>query len=275
MDSTTAPSTTTRTVTLTTRLGPVEVTMTERGHGRPFLLLHGGAGPASVSAFADLLAGSRGARVITPIHPGFGRTPRPAALDSMTGLAAVYSALLDELELADVTVVGNSIGGWIAAELALLANPRVGRVVLVDAVGLQIDEHPIVDFFALTMAEVTDRSYFEPERFRINLDALPAPAKAAMAGNRVALEVYGGTTMCEPTLRGRLPGIASPTLVVWGAADRVVSGEHGQAYADAIPGARLDLIETAGHLPQVETPQRLLDDVWAFTTVAEVRTGRP
>lgn len=82
-----------------------------------------------------------------------------------------------------------------------------------------------------------------------------------MAGNRVALRVYGGTTMCESTLRGRLPAIDIPTLVVWGAADRVVSPEHGQAHADAIPGARLDLIETAGHLSQIETPQRLLEDV--------------
>lgn len=71
---------------------------------------------------------------------------------------------------------------------------------------------------------------------------------------------------------------ATPTLVLWGAADRVVSPEHGQAYADAIPDARLDLIETAGHLPQIETPQRLLDDVWAFTSdhhQPEVGTVQP
>ena len=83
--------------------------------------------------------------------------------------------------------------------------------------------------------------------------------KAIMAGNRAALATYGGTTMDDPTLLGRLPAIAVPTLVVWGAADRIIPPAHGHAYADAIPGARLEIIPDAGHLPQLETPKRLLD----------------
>lgn len=257
---------TTSTHVVGTAAGPVEVTVTDQGVGRPFLLLHGGAGPQSVGAFADRLSGDYPARVLTPTHPGFGGTPRPDRLDSIRELATVYAGLLDVLDLDDVTVIGNSIGGWTAAELALLGSPRVSGVVLVDAVGLAVDTHPIVDFFSLTMDEIADLSYYEPDRYRLDLDALPDAAKAVMAGNRAALLAYGGTAMCDTTLRGRLPGIEVPTLVVWGAADRIVEPEHGRVYAAAIPGARLEIIDTAGHLPQLETPDRLLAGVWAFVT---------
>src|SRR5205823_12613139 len=95
-----------------------QVSFTDRGQGRPFLLLHGGGGPQTVAAFGDLLAAERSARVITPTHPGFAGTPRPEALRSVADLAALYLSLLAELDLSGVTVVGNSIGGWIAAEMA-------------------------------------------------------------------------------------------------------------------------------------------------------------
>ncbi|SDP42081.1 Pimeloyl-ACP methyl ester carboxylesterase [Klenkia soli] len=254
---------TTTTVTVPTAAGPVPVTLAEQGSGRPVLLLHGGAGPQSVAGFAELLAGTRPARVLTPTHPGFSGTPRPVGLDSIADLAALYVALLGELDLTGITVVGNSIGGWTAAEMALLADPRVGGVVLVDAVGLASDTDPVVDFFSLTMDQVTDLSYADPDRFRLDVDTLPAAAREAMAGNRAALLAYGGTTMADPTLLDRLPAVDRPVLVVWGAADRVVGPSHGEAYARAIPGARLEVIGDAGHLPQLETPDRLAGLVWS------------
>lgn len=265
--------TTTITVTVETPTGPVPITLAEQGRGHPFLLLHGGAGPQSVAGFAELLATTRPARVLTPTHPGFGGTPRPDNVASIADLAATYVALLDALELVDVTVVGNSVGGWIAAEIALLASPRISSVVLVDAVGLHSESDPIADFFALTMDEVTDLSYADPDRFRVDPNALPMAAQPTMVGNRASLLTYGGTTMSDPTLLGRLPAINHPVLVVWGRADRIVAPSHGEVYAAAIPGARHDLIADAGHLPQIETPQRLADDVWAFAD--EHATNRP
>src|SRR3954452_24792487 len=115
-------------------IGAVEVSYTERGAGRPILLLHGGGGPLTVAPWADRLAAAEPAHVLTPAHPGFNGTPRPGPLDSVAGLAAVYVALLDALDLRDVTVVVSSIGGWITAEMALLNSPRVSGYVLVDAV---------------------------------------------------------------------------------------------------------------------------------------------
>jgi pimeloyl-ACP methyl ester carboxylesterase len=247
---------------------PVPLTFTEQGSGQPVLLLHGGAGAFSVTRFAELLSSSAPARVITPVHPGFDGTPRPERLASIASLAAVYGQLLRDLGLSDVCVIGNSIGGWIAAELALAESAapdrRVTSAVLVDAAGLQIDAAPIADFFSLTLDQVFDLSYFDPEAFRIDPAGLSPERAARQAANRSALQVYAGTTMTDPTLLGRLPGVRIPVLAVWGAADRMVPPEHGKAYAEAIPGGQFRLITAAGHLPQMETPAELLAVVREF-----------
>jgi pimeloyl-ACP methyl ester carboxylesterase len=245
------------------RLGPVRVDVTEYGAGRPFLLLHGGAGPQSVTGFGEMLTAT-GSRVIVPVHPGFGGTTRPGYLHSMGGLALTYAHLLDELDMTGVTVIGNSIGGWIAAEMAIHASPRISGVVLVDAGGLQVEEHPAADFFSLTPDQVTEMAYYQPERFRVDVGALPDEAKAAIAGNRAALQAYTADGMTDPSLLGQLSSVDVPVLVVWGAADRIYPPEHGEAFAKAIPGARLVVLEQAGHLPQLEAPSALLAAVLDF-----------
>ena len=250
----------------------IGVTVDDRGAGRrAVLLLHGGGGPQTVAGFAELLATHGPARVITPSHPGFGGTPRPDGLTSMAGLAALYRDLLDRLGLDDVTVIGNSIGGWIAAELALLGSARIGRLVLVDAVGIEVDGHPVTDIFPLSMDELAQLSYHDPAAFRIDPAAMTEAQRAGMAANRTALRVYGGTPMADPTLRGRLAAIACPALVIWGEADRIVDPGYGRAYAAAIPGARFELLPGTGHLPQLETPGQLLRAIWDF---AEAPAGR-
>lgn len=253
------------------RVGAVEVTATDAGSGRPFLLVHGGAGPQSMGAFAEMLV-TRGGRVITPTHPGFGGTPRPQGLDSMAGLARVYVALLDEMGVEDVTVVGNSVGGWIVAEMALLGSPRISSVVLVDAAGIEVEGHPIVDFFSLTLDQVAEFSYHDPDRFRIDPTTMSEAQRAVMAGNRASLATYGGPSMGDPSLRGRLVNITVPTLVVWGDSDRIVDLEYGRAYAAAIPGARFMLLTATGHMPQLETPDQLMTPVWDFATASASAT---
>ena len=202
---------TTRTLNLTLAgAGPLDVTVDDRGEGRPFLLLHGGGGPQTVAGFAELLATHVPARVITPSHPGFGGTPRPDGLTSIAGLAALYRELLDRLGLDDVTVIGNSIGGWIAAELALLGSPRISGLVLADAVGIEVDGHPVTDIFPLSLDELARLSYHDPAAFRIDPAAMTEAQRAVMATNRAALQVYGGARMADPALRGRLAAIACP-----------------------------------------------------------------
>jgi pimeloyl-ACP methyl ester carboxylesterase len=263
-------TTTTHALTLPGR-GSVAVTADDQGEGRPFLLLHGGGGPQTVAGFAELLATRGPARVITPAHPGFGGTPRPDWLDTMAGLAAVYRELLDRLGLQDVTVIGNSIGGWIAAELALLGSARISGLVLVDAVGIEVEGHPVTDIFALSLDELAQLSYHDPAAFRIDPATMTEAQQAGMAANRAALQVYGGARMGDPALRGRLGAIACPTLVVWGEADRIADPDYGRAYAATIPGARFELLPGTGHLPQLETPDQLLRAVWDFAEAPAAR----
>lgn len=267
------PVTTTAPVTVdTTSFGGMEVTIIERGAGRPVLMLHGGAGVQSVGAFADRLAAEQPMRVLTPIHPGFNGTPRPEGLTTIQGLAEVYNGLLDVLNLDEVLVIGNSIGGWVAAEMAIAGSARVSEFLLVDAVGIEVPQHPVVDFFGLAFPEIAARSYYNPEAFRIDPGALPPAAQAAMAANRATLKVYGGEpSMADPGLRPRLAGIAAPVLVVWGDSDRIADADYGRAFAAAIPGARFELLARTGHLPQLESPELLLPVVTAFAAPTGAR----
>jgi pimeloyl-ACP methyl ester carboxylesterase len=258
-------SRTTRTVTLTLDAGDVDLTFDEQGEGHPFLLLHGGAGPQTVAGFAGLLADQRPAQVITPVHPGFDGTTRPDWLTDISALAHLYVRLLDELGLADVTVVGNSIGGWIAAETALLRSGRISSAVLVNAVGIQVPGHPVADPATLTPAELSALAFHDPVKFAVDPGSFSEAQRAAAAANRAALQVYSGPhTMADPTLRERLAKVAHPVLVAWGESDHVVDTAYGMAYAAAIPGARFELLLRTGHMPQIETPGQLLPVVWDF-----------
>lgn len=148
------------------------------------------------------------ARVMVPTHPGFAGTSPQAGLDSIAALARHYDALLDQEHLHDVTVIGNSIGGWAAAEMAALPGPRVARLVLVNAVGLDVPEQPLSDVSGLTPPHLAALSFHDPARIPQDPDR-PGP-------DLVALRMYTGMRMTDPTLRDRLAGITVPTHVVWG-----------------------------------------------------------
>jgi pimeloyl-ACP methyl ester carboxylesterase len=244
------------------RVGPVELTVEESGDGRTCLVLHGGAGTQSVTAFAQLLAEKGRNRVLVPTHPGFGGTSRPKGLDSVAGLAALYRGLLDDLGLEDVTVIGNSVGGWIAAELALLGSPRVSRMVLLDAVGVAVQGHPVADVSGLSLPEIQALSFHDPAPFQVDPASIPDAQKAIMAANAATLAVYAGSpAMADPTLLGRLGGVTLPSLVLWGESDQIVAPAYGQAYASAIPGARFEVLPATGHLPQMETPELVIQAI--------------
>ena len=261
--STTAVSTT-ETINVAA-IGPVELTVEERGDGQPFLVLHGGAGPQSVAAFTQLLAEKDRNRVVAPTHPGFGGTPRPDGLHSVAGLAVLYSGLLDELGLEDVTVIGNSVGGWIAAELALLDSPRISSIVLLDAVGIELEGHSVADVSGLSVPEIQALSFHDPTPFRVDPANIPDAQKAIVAANGAALGIYAGSpAMADPTLLGRLGDITIPTLVLWGESDQIVKPAYGQSYCAAIHGARFEVLPATGHMPQMETPDLVLQAMDRF-----------
>ena len=249
-----------------TGIGIVDVTYADQGTGDAFLLLHGGAGPASMTSFADSLSSDVGSRVLSPTHPGFLGTPRPDGLRDVKALAVLYVTLLEELELTDVTVIGNSLGGWIAAEVAILDSPRVKAVVIMDAVGIDVDDHPVADVSTKSFPEIQALSYFEPEKFRVDPSTITDAQRAMIAGNLAALSLYaGGPSMVDTTLRTRLGSIRVPTLVVWGESDGIADVEYGRTFADAVNGAEFVVMERTGHLPQLESPDRVLPLIIDFS----------
>ena len=238
-------------------IGPVDVNVTESGSGPAVLLLHGGGGPESMTGFAELLA-AEGNRVIAPVHPGFGGTDRPDGLASVVDLARLYVALLDELDLTEVTVIGNSIGGWLTGEIGALHSPRVTRVVLIDPVGISVPGHPMADMSGLSMDQIMALVFHNPKPFTVDPATLPPAAAAIAAGNQAAMGAYAGATMTDPGLDERLGTIDVPALVLWGESDGLVDPDYGRAYAAAIPGARFVLLPETGHSPQLETPDLVL-----------------
>ncbi|MBB5916122.1 pimeloyl-ACP methyl ester carboxylesterase [Nocardia transvalensis] len=235
-------------------IDPIEVTVQDRDRTRPFLLLHGGAGPVSMAGFADLLAERTHSRVLLPTHPGFGGTPKAEGLTGVRELARAYIALLERFDLTDVTVIGNSFGGWLAAEIALAAGPRVSGAVIVDGIGIEVPGHPMTDVSGLSRTELTSYSFHDPRKAPqppAGSDTGPSPDVQALIG-------YAGTAMTDPTLTERLADLDLPVHVVWGDSDRIVDPDYGKAYAAAIPGAAFTLLPCTGHLPQIETPEELL-----------------
>lgn len=236
-------------------LGLVEVTVQDRDRTRPFLLLHGGGGVLTMAGFADLLAERTGSRVLLPVHPGFGGTPKPGWLTSVTRLAQTYVTMLEQFGLTDVTVIGNSFGGWLAAEIALQGSPRVSGVVIIDGIGIEVPGHPMTDISGLSPAEIRSYSFHDPGK----APAAPDTGGAGPSPDVLALIGYAGPGMSDPTLAGRLGGLDVPAHILWGESDRIVDSGYGQAYAAAIPSATFTLLPRTGHLPQVETPGELLD----------------
>ncbi|MGW3960773.1 alpha/beta fold hydrolase [Amycolatopsis sp. NPDC005003] len=242
----------TRTETRT--FGPAEVTFQDRDRTRPFLLLHGGGGVATMTGFADLLAERTHSRVLLPTHPGFAGTPKAESLTGVTELARLYVGLLEELELTDVTVIGNSFGGWLAAEIALQKSPRVSGAVIVDGIGIEVEGHPLTDISGMSLTEIRQLSFHDPSR----APAPPAGGGTGPSPDVRALIGYTGPAMADPELAGRLGGIDIPVHVVWGESDGIAGPEYGKAYAAAIPLSTFTLLPHTGHLPQVETPEELL-----------------
>jgi len=244
----------------------VRIELIERGSGRPLLFLHPGIGISATAPVLDRLA--ERAHVIAPSHPGFGGSEQPASFNSIDDLAYFYLDLIDELDLDHIILAGVSLGGWIAAEMAVKSCARLSHLVLANPVGIKISDretHDIADIFALTEEQLAELAYFDPAAGKHDYKAMPEAEVRVVARNREATARYGWSPyMHDPKLKARLHRIRVPTLLLWGTADRILSRPYGQAYRAAIPGARLAPIERAGHFPHLEQPDEFARRIFAF-----------
>jgi pimeloyl-ACP methyl ester carboxylesterase len=264
--STTQTASTSRTIDLGIGL---KVTIKEYGDaaaaaGTGVLILHGGAGPQSVGGLAAALA--EHAYVIAPTHPGFDGTTRVPWLDSVADLADAYLDLLEELGLTAVMVIGNSIGGWIASEMALRdIGGRIKSIVLLNAVGIRPDNGTqLVDIRSLPPVAVSKLA-FASAAFRPNFAEMSDAQRAGMAANQQTLAIYAGEGFVfAPKLRWRLHRVTVPVLAVWGEEDGVATAEYGRAYAASFPNGHYLGIADAGHFPHIEQPGAVLAAIGDF-----------
>src|SRR6516165_1455016 len=238
----------------------------ERGAGQPLVFLHAENGIEPARATIEELAKS--ARVIAPTHPGFGGSELPHGMRTVDDLSYFYLDLLDQLDLRDVTLVGVSLGAWIAAEVAVKSTARLSGLVMANAVGVKIGDREtrdVADIFALTEQDYLEIAYCDPNVGRRDYKSLPdgevrAAARAREATARFAWSPY----FHNPRLKSRLHRIRIPTLFLWGAHDRMVSEAYGRAYCAMVPGARFETIERAGHFPHQEQPKIFVEKVLQF-----------
>ena len=244
--------------THTIQLQPgLPLTLTEAGSGRAVLVLHGGGGPFTVAGLVGQLAGK--AHVLAPTHPGFNGTERPAWFSGVDDLALAYLNLLEDRELRDVLVIGSSIGGWIAAEMALRdRGQRISGLVLINAAGVQVEGEPIRDVFTLTPRELSDYANHDGAKFYQDPATIPPEQLAVRRANGMTLKAYAGDNMYDAKLLRRLSRVKTPALVVWGASDRIVTPAYGRAFAAAFGNAHFTLVDKAGHLPHLEQPEKTL-----------------
>ena len=193
---------------------------------------------------------------ILPTHPGWNGTPRPDRLSGIDELALAYLRYLEHNDLHDVLIIGSSLGGWIGSEMALRDDDGIiTGLVLIDAVGVEVEGEPIRDFFALDAREVAEYAFHDSGRFYVDPDTLTPEQTATQQANMATMRaVAGDPYMSDPKPLGSLDRVHIPALIIWGESDRIATPAYGAAYAVAFHDAHLEIVEEAGHLPQLEQP---------------------
>ncbi len=244
-------------------VGGADLAVFEGGSGRPLLYLHDGTGLAPAEKFLALLA--RRFRVVAPLHPGFGSSALPGWMNAIDDFAHVHLALARSLALDGAIVVGASIGGWVAAEMATKDTHFIARLVLIAPVGIKVgpvDRLDIPDIFAMPRDELDRRLFADPAAFRLDAAAKSDAELAEIAQDWETLAlVTWEPFMHNPKLKHRLGAIDRPTLLLRGAADGIVSADYARSFQQLIPGAVLQTIDGAGHLPHVERPEQVIDSI--------------
>lgn len=256
----------------TITLAGVEVEVFEEGEGSPILFLHGAGGFAPEHPYVGALSARQ--RLIAPSHPGFGRSALADWIDAVDDVAYIYLELLDRLRLDAVDVIGCSLGGWIAAELATKSPRSVRRLALVGPVGVKtgpVDRLDIPDIFALPQSELEKLLFHDPQRMRADPASLSDEQLTISARNRETLALLVWEPyMHNPKLPHRLHRVTAPTLFLRGESDGLVSQEYLAAYARLFPNARCVTIAAAGHAPQLEQPEPFARTVLRFLETGEV-----
>jgi pimeloyl-ACP methyl ester carboxylesterase len=250
--------------TLETAVGEIEIRRGGSGGAAPVVYLHSAQGEGQSLAILEELADTYD--VVAPVFPGFGASAGLDAIDDIEDASFHLLDVLDRLGFDQVDLLGLSLGGWMAAELATRWPERVRRLVLVNAVGLYVDGQPITEIFGRPLDELAGELYADPDHpvaqmMRAMAEAEMDPGAIPFDLIRPVIQSQAATAklgwkpyLHNPKLRGRLGRISAPTLVVHGRHDGIVPRAHAEAYVDGIPDARLAELDDAAHMATLERP---------------------
>jgi pimeloyl-ACP methyl ester carboxylesterase len=234
------------------RIAGCNVSVRRGGAGQSLLFLHGAGGGNRWLPFMEAL--SQNFEVIVPEHPGFGESEMPAWLDNVGDLAYFYLDFVEQLGLKQVHLVGASLGGWIAAEIAARNQSSLRTLTLVAAAGIHVAGVQKGDIFLWSRQELARNLFYNQEFAEVMLREEPSPEEIELQlKNRLTMaKLAWQPRLHDPHLAKWLHRITLPTLIVWGAEDKVISAQYGPAFRDLIPNARLEVLPHCGHLPQIE-----------------------
>lgn len=247
------------------KIAGIDLRVFDAGKGEPLLFLHSAQGFDERGEITGLLSARR--RLIAPSHPGFGQSSLPDWLDNADDIAYVYFELLDQLRIHQLDIVGYSIGGWVAAEMATKAPERIKRLVMVGPVGVKLgplDRLDIPDIFAMPADAVDKLLYHDPSRMKMDPSTMTDEEIAVRVRNRETLALTWEPWMHNPKLKHRLQRAAMPALFMRGASDGLVSADCLEGYARLLPNARIVTIAGAGHAPQLEQPKAFAEALFGF-----------
>lgn len=237
----------------TLSINGVETVVQTAGDGEPLVYLHGAG---TVTGFDALLPLAERFRLVVPFHPGFGASADDPAIDDVQDYRRHYLELFDELGLAEISLIGHSMGGWIGANFAADHAERVRRLVLVAPVGLKVDEHPTQDIFTIPGPELGGYLCNDLSIFDGHIPVPPTPE--FLADNYRELTSAARVLWARPydlKLSRWLHRLTMPTLLLWGELDRIVPVGQAPVWAQLIPGAEVRTLPSVGHLVFDETPE--------------------
>lgn len=237
-----------------------------KGSGHPLLYLHGLGGTDDTMPLIDLLAEKF--EVHAPSHPGFGDSELPRNFSTVDDLSYFYLSYLEAKDLKDVVVVGMSFGGWVAAEILVKNTSRISKAILGAPLGIRTADGRkqfVTDIYMLAQPDVNAIMQVGEPNQPDDISKMEPNLLARLLRNREAVSLYGWNPyMYDPKLQQRLHRINVPTLVLWGADDKVASLEYGQTYAAAIPGAKLEVLPAAGHRLFADQTEKAAELIVAF-----------
>jgi pimeloyl-ACP methyl ester carboxylesterase len=226
------------------------------GRGEPLLFLHGANGAPVVLPFMEKLA--QRFDVLVPEHPGYGKSDEPEWLENIHDIAYFYLDFLKQLNLKNVTVVGSSMGGWIAMEMAVRDTSRLKSLVLSSPAGIAAPGVRAADIFLMAPEEMV-RNLFVDQKLAEARLAQPEDIDVSLKNRHTTARLAWEPRLHDPYLPKWLHRIDVPVRILWGRQDRILPVAFVDVYRKLLPKAEISILENCGHLPHAEKPDEFVE----------------